>query len=983
MFNKLLFLLLFFSFLININGQEICDNGLDDDGNGLTDCEEPSCYFSFASCACTNVDVIWALTTEKDLIWINLLTGEERLVGPTASGRDISWSPDGKLYIIDDVTKIININYNNGSTISTQSVGTGGDGMVVGDDGIFYYGKGEKVTTYDPSTGIVSLFTTITGYKCSGDLAFLNGKLLVALEKGVSGGGDSYVAIVDLATSTYTLVKLLTTLKQPFGMESNANGVVYISFNNKIYILNTTTGAITLKYTSSLTTRFSGLAILSKKCDCDYTATIFPTNNLCTNDTLFVAETASDPVTISWILPNGTTLVKDFVTPLVDGRYIVKVKTATCPEVKDTLDLVLGTGAAPFSLGKDTAYCGNFVRTLSTGNATTNWSNGSIGSTLTISNGGTYWAEVNGGCGTFRDSIIITQNPFPILNIGNDTSICQGTSLTLNATAVGATYLWSNGSTNATIVVNTQSTNTVTVTVNGCSAMDSRTLSFIPGATLFIGNDTSICGLFTKIISSGNNLTTWSNGQVGNSITVNQFGTYWGEINTSCGKIRDSIIISKKSNPLVNLGNDTSICAGSNLILNATNIGATYVWSTTETSPTITVNKEDQYDVLVTINGCESRDTINVTVKKVLDLFIGNDTAYCGDFSRLLTTGNTQTLWSNGVTGSSISVSSEGIYWAQINDGCITKRDSIFIKKNKIPIVNLGNDKSICKGDSVLLNAYNLNATYSWNTGNKDSSFYIFDAGTYGVVVSFNGCKASDSMELKVDEFPVFNLGNDSSLCGNVEVILSTGIDDTKWSNGAIGSSITAIQPGLYWAEIKNTCGITRDSIEFFSVSNPLIDLGTDKIICKDTILLNAYQADFVSYKWNVGSIDAVLTVTKPGLYFVLATDMNGCLAYDEVKISLDCKDEIFVPTAFSPNGDGINDVFQILADTENIKLVKLNVFNRWGEKVFDGSLLNPIWDGNYKGKPAPIDQYIWWVEYIALQSNETKTVKGTVVIVK
>src|SRR6202008_2706298 len=87
--------------------------------------------------------------------------------------------------------------------------------------------------------------------------------------------------------------------------------------------------------------------------------------------------------------------------------------------------------------------------------------------------GGTYIATVTNSCGTKRDTIVITQNTAPIVNIGRDTSICNGATLTLNATTAGATYTWSTGATSATINVNSAGTYWVRVTVSGCSTTDS------------------------------------------------------------------------------------------------------------------------------------------------------------------------------------------------------------------------------------------------------------------------------------------------------------------------------------------------------------------------------------------------------------------------------------------------------------------------------------------------------------------------------
>ena len=127
----------------------------------------------------------------------------------------------------------------------------------------------------------------------------------------------------------------------------------------------------------------------------------------------------------------------------------------------------------------------------------------------------------------------------------------------------------------------------------------------------------------------------------------------------------------------------------------------------------------------------------NVVVIKGISVFIGKDTTYCGNFSRVLTTGNPNTLWSTGQTGATITVTQGGTFWAQVTQSCGAVRDSIVITKSQL--------------------------------------------------------------------VPIF-IGNDTTYCGNLSRVLTTGNPATTWSTGQTGASITVTQAGTYWSEVTQPC---------------------------------------------------------------------------------------------------------------------------------------------------------------------------------
>jgi len=131
--------------------------------------------------------------------------------------------------------------------------------------------------------------------------------------------------------------------------------------------------------------------------------------------------------------------------------------------------------------------------------------------------------------------------------------------------------------------------------------------------------------------------------------------------------------------------------------------------------------------------------------------------------------------------------------------------------------------------------------------------------------------------------------------------------------------------------------------------------------------------------RWQDGSTAPDYTVTQPGLYSLRAA--NGCgSVQDEVIINRGlCK--VFVPTAFTPNGDGKNDLFKILG-TENISSLHLKIFNRWGEIVFETRDKAKGWDGRHKGVPAPLGNYVYLLEYKDAVSGALQSMRGSFILI-
>lgn len=519
-----------------------------------------------------------------------------------------------------------------------------------------------------------------------------------------------------------------------------------------------------------------------------------------------------------------------------------------------------------------------------------------------------YYTPVE-GC----DSIIITHLTVgnPTVELGANYAICNGTFTTLNAGNPGATYLWNTGATTQTINVSTSGTYSVTVTdPSGCIAVDAITITVNPAPNVNLGADINACSGESILLNAGNPGATylWSNGATTQTINVTTTGTYSVVVTNgfSCTD-NDAINVTFHPTPIVDLGSTIQLCEGETVVLDAENVGATYLWNTGATTQTISVNVAATYSVTVTSAfGCDASDAVvvNVVANPIVDL--GDDITVCSDETITLDANNPGAIynWNTGATTQTITVTESGTYGVVVTNGFgCSKSDFVTVNINPTPNIDLGTSIDFCENTTITLDAENTGSSYLWNTGAVTQTITTAIPGTYSVsVTSDEGCIATDEVVLNALPAPEITLGVDTGFCDGSDLLLDATTPDVSylWSTGAETSSIIVDEAGIYAVNITNDFGcVASDEIVISIFATPIVELGDDGTYCLDEeIILDASNPDCY-YLWNTGDTLATINVTTSGVYSVLVTNANGCSAYDEITIS-------FLPLPIASLGDDI-----------------------------------------------------------------------------
>ncbi|GAB5418270.1 MAG: hypothetical protein Crog4KO_16250 [Crocinitomicaceae bacterium] len=688
--------------------------------------------------------------------------------------------------------------------------------------------------------------------------------------------------------------------------------------------------------------------------------------------------------------------------PTADTWYVVDVLQGQCEYTDSVLvqvdDFVVDAGP-------DTTLCTTIgyqmVGSTSTTapNPTYTWNQGPVLSatdildpTIQSDTTLTYTLSVNNGLCSIEDSVTVTYIYGATFGSLGDTTICEGDSVTLDFTGF-SNINW----TPTTEITNPTSTNPILHPTSdqmysvtylsplGCVLEDSIQffVNELPDVSI-LNNDTTVClgepvTINTSINNVPNPVYNWVTGESTTSITTDSTGVFWVTATTACGTDTDAMTISNFALIPLDLGNDTTLCDGDDLLLNVTiPQNGSALWSDNSTGNSYTVSTTSQVWVELTdSNGCFVSDTINVDYHPVTVIDLGPDFDIC-EYETVQIDGTVPNgvsyVWSPGnETTGQIDVDAGGTYTVTVTDiyGCDSD-DDIVITEILAPVPDIVGPVDYCITDTVtysLTQGYN---SYNWSTGSVAPTTELWGPNDYVAVAvtGLNGCIGYDTLDIQMYQIPTIALEPYYYLCDTALVQVTANLPNATsytWDNGMTGPTVI-LGEGVYTVTGVAVCEV-QASTEIV-VGQVDFTLGNDRHICHDEEIFLAPQINSLDsiLWWNDGSTSYMYGHDEPFSFYdtiqIVATAYGCGDVTDSVYIYVDdCNCPFFVPNTFTPNGDEYNNGLTIKHDCL-FEEFEFRLFNRWGEIIFESQTADFQWDGTFNGRVIQDGTYVWQAVY-------------------
>ncbi|MCO5260010.1 MAG: PKD domain-containing protein [Crocinitomicaceae bacterium] len=688
--------------------------------------------------------------------------------------------------------------------------------------------------------------------------------------------------------------------------------------------------------------------------------------------------------------------------------------------------------------------------------------------------------DANGCVGTGQ--VQVTVNPLPVLTQQPNLVYCNGTTTTtvnFVSDIAGTTYSWTNSNPtiglasagngdiltfNATNTTNSDNVGTIVVTPtspNGCvGATMTFTITIKPSPKATIASDAQVCiggtapiitftantGVAPYTVTYNINGATQTINITGANATVTAPTTASGVFNynlvnvveggNGCtANVTGSAIVTVYDLPVINAGNDASICIGGSttIVASGAGMGGTYAWNNNlgagaskTVSPTVTTT----YTVTGTDNhGCQNTDDVVVTINTPNGVDAGPNQTICKGASVVLNATSSDPastyVWNNNIqNGVSFIPNQSSTYTVTATDGngCISN-DNVDVVVNSLPIIEAGTNISGCEGDAFVFTASGAGqgGTYVWSNGITNGVPYVPQAGNqifYVTGTDANGCIGQDSLAAKIQSFPQISfVGVQDQNCAPVSATFTNTtvypdnyscvwyFDDGTTSTGCGTITHLFSSPGVYGATLQVTTDLAGCQSTLYQPNliiadarpiahfTPSPQIGT-QINNQISFINGSYGA--VSYYWEFG--DGIGTSTEvnptytysdePNWYNVMlvATSQGGCVDTAYAYVTIQEELIFYVPNTFTPDKDQYNEVFKPIFtygyDPYNYSLY---IFNRWGEMVFESHDTEVGWDGTYgvNGKICQDGTYTWKIDVKTTANDERKTFVGHVNIIR
>ena len=410
---------------------------------------------------------------------------------------------------------------------------------------------------------------------------------------------------------------------------------------------------------------------------------------------------------------------------------------------------------------------------------------------------------------------------------------------------------------------------------------------------------------------------------------------------------------------------------------------------------TITVQFTQGGDYLLkgSLTSCvETKDSMKLHVNLVPGINLGPDTIICGN-TITLHAGNQfeNYLWQDGSADSVYTSIDSGTYSVQVQDYCKNKYfDTVKIGQAHFSL-GLPSELLKCQNDTLQLQADPGFSNYQWSpsyginvmgVGDLASVYVKKDTSYFISAQKWPGCTVQDTLSVKLKPQPFVNLGPDTVICGGAgKLLLANNAGASySWQDGSTGSSFQVDHPGIYSVIADLNGCLASDTINIQYQNLPVVSMDKETNLCKgQQLVINPTINNASDYKWQDGSSTSNYSVKETGLYILSAENICG-VTKDSILVKGGVC-EIFMPSAFSPNRDGVNDVFRVRYPIQ-VATFSLNVFNRWGQKVFETKDITKGWDGTLSGQDAPSGSYVWFIN-VNYENGRSENLKGTVVLIR
>lgn len=433
--------------------------------------------------------------------------------------------------------------------------------------------------------------------------------------------------------------------------------------------------------------------------------------------------------------------------------------------------------------------------------------------------------------------------------------------------------------------------------------------------------------------------------------------------------------------------------------------GSAWQWSNNASTPVIQASGPGTYWVRTWKDTMYYTDTIHISSNVPQTMFLPKDTAVCTGAPLILAPGHPMATyqWSTGATTPSITVTASGTYTLSATDSCGTQRDTIQVYYP--PKLQLPRDTAVCNGQTVTVSANPDFPAYAWSTGAATKAITVTQTGSY-ILTATDVCGPQrDTVQVMVYPPVPVPLIKDTVICQGIAAPkLAVAGDSIRWYVPPAGTG-TFTQPvinttatGRQTFDVTQTrggCESGRQSVKLEVISRPVADLGSDTTLCDSmALLLGPVVGPGTDVRWSSGETFSPIVVRTTGIYRLTLTNVCSAVSDDKYVRFRDCDTGslpvpglqggcLFVPTAFTPNGDSRNDRFRATSVCA-LQRFRLVILNRVGQVVFETHDLNDGWDGTYKGQPAAMDTYFYLAEF--LQSNTGNVgavVKGDFILMR